>query len=229
MPSSKSPKYQILLRCINTDIINDKYGLVDKEINKTPISALNKPATCNTLIFMGPSKQLHKCNVSMIDHKTNNQVDNSYHCFWCKNPFHNLPIGCPISHKLATRTTSYTSKINSNDYSITEETHTKPEDTIYTTDGAFCSFNCCMSYIDDNRTDTTYKYSKSLLMSMYNHMFKTKTTLISPAPHWKTLREYGGHLSIEEFRDGFDSIEYKYHGTLNMNGLSNLYEKKLRF
>jgi hypothetical protein len=227
--SSRTPKYQIVLRGINMDVINDKYGLVDKDMTKTPLSALDKPATCNTLIFMGASKQLHKCNISMIDHRTSNPIDNKYNCFWCKNPFPNIPIGCPISCKLASKTTNYTSHINSNNYSITEDVHTKPEETVYITDGAFCSFNCCMAYIEDNRTDTLYRYSKSLLMTMYNEMFNTKTTQISPSPHWKTLVEYGGHLSIDEFREGFDNIEYKDHGTLTMQGISNLFEKKLRF
>lgn len=228
MPESKrQSKYRFTLKSLNPQLIDDKYGITSEIETTTKISDLDTSQTKKTMVFMGPTKQLHKCNVSMIDHSTKTKLNNDYNCFWCRNSFDNLSIGCPLSHVPDTTEYSYTSVINSNIYKIKEETDTKSNS--YITDGAFCSFNCCMAYIDENKKDTLYRYSKQLLLKMYNDMFDTKTTSISKAPHWRMLNEYGGNLSIDDFRSSFDRIEYHEHGKIRMACEGHLYEKKLKF
>ena len=52
-----------------------------------------------------------------------------------------------------------------------------------------------------------------LLLKMYNDIYQhTTIPYIEEAPHWRKLKEYGGDLSIDEFRDSFNKIEYKNHG-----------------
>ena len=63
--------------------------------------------------------------------------------------------------------------------------------------GNFCSYNCALSYnIDVN--ENVWKRT-SLLNLLYYKTYNTNIS-ISAAPDWKQLKEYGGHLTIDEFR-----------------------------
>jgi hypothetical protein len=77
----------------------------------------------------------------------------------------------------------------------------------YITDGTFCSFNCAYAYILANEENAEYVLSKSLLTKMYENIFNTEFTIF-PAPDWRLLQQYGGHLTIDEFREQFNKIEY---------------------
>lgn len=104
---------------------------------------------------------------------------------------------------------------------------------IYETDGVFCSFNCCKSWINDNKTKPNYSLSEMLLIKMYNAMMGTKNVSIVPAPHWRVLEQYGGHLNIIKFREGFNKVEYKMHGQTRpipkCISLGTLYEENIKF
>jgi hypothetical protein len=70
------------------------------------------------------------------------------------------------------------------------------EDKFYCT-GNFCSYNCALSYnIDTN--DNVWKRS-SLLNLLYYKTYDEPKSIIA-SPDWKLLKEYGGYLTIEEFR-----------------------------
>jgi hypothetical protein len=240
-------KLFIDIKGIDISSIESKYQLytknqsttVDYETKQsvTKISDLTSQANPSTITFLGSSKQIHKCNVSMIDFSSKSDVNMlRYHCFWCKNPFGNMPIGCPISHKPSKITKKYVSVITQNEYVIDEpvmclDTNDK---SYYQTDGVFCSFNCCIAYINDNKNNPIYNNSNMLLLNMYNEMFKSKITYMPSAPHWRTISQYGGHMNITEFRESFDKVEYQNHGSLRdvskkMASLSTLYEPKLKF
>ncbi len=63
--------------------------------------------------------------------------------------------------------------------------------------GHFCSFNCALSFnLDTN--DNVWK-KNSLLHLLYFKTYDVNTKII-PAPHWTVLKEFGGSLSIDEFR-----------------------------
>lgn len=256
--TKKECQYIFTIRGICTEDVDIKYGIVtrddlNKEImeeskkNTTRLTDLNKDnrPPC-TLSFLGDSKQLHKCNVSMIDHTTNTNVNMlQYNCFWCRNPFATIPIGCPVTYVPRKLSRKYVSVMNQNRYEINEDTlltelecavaenvtllSDKP---FYQTDGIFCSFNCCAAFIHDNKSKQLYFSSYMLLVKMYNDMFKKPITKIVVAPDWRLLKQYGGHLSISEFRNSFDNSEYKNHGVMrdvNMSSLGILFEKKLKF
>jgi len=65
--------------------------------------------------------------------------------------------------------------------------------------GNFCSFNCMKSYNLDLNDTLTYKRD-SLINLLYYMTYSDRKT-INPAPHWMTLQEYGGNLTIEQFRE----------------------------
>ena len=109
-------------------------------------------------------------------------------CFWCRHSFDTIPIGCPIDYKNNT----------------------------YITDGIFCSFNCCLSFINDHQTLNIYEKSHKLLLNMFKTCFDS--TKVEPAPSWRILKSFGGHLTIDEFRDKFYKTEY----ISNENYINNL-------
>lgn len=100
-------------------------------------------------------------------------------CWWCRHEFLTLPIGCPISFK---------------------------PPTTFDVDGIFCSFPCVLSYILEMK-GTRYAESQTLLGILFNIMTGSNAK-IPTAPSWKLLINYGGHLTIDEFRDTFGRLEY---------------------
>lgn len=103
-------------------------------------------------------------------------------CWWCRHKFDSNPIGCPIAYK-------------------------SPD--IYDVEGVFCSFPCMRAYAIDNK-GVRYIETQTLITRMFKQMFVTSGIgfTIPIAPSWKLLHEYGGHLSIAEFRDTFGRLKY---------------------
>ena len=67
---------------------------------------------------------------------------------------------------------------------------------------------------------------------MYNEINPENQNIeIIPAPHWRMLSDFGGSLSIEEFRESFNKIRYVHHGTCEIKNCSigNLYEDQIKF
>lgn len=63
--------------------------------------------------------------------------------------------------------------------------------------GNFCSYNCALAYnIDQN--DNVWKKT-SLLNLLYYKTYNCNKKIIA-APNWKQLKEFGGNLSIDQFR-----------------------------
>lgn len=104
------------------------------------------------------------------------------HCWWDRHPIPlNIhPLGLPIRYK--------------NGY--------------FDTEGIFCSFNCMCSYLHENSNNINYKDSGALIYVMYKTIFGEYPIKmnIRKALSWKLLKQYGGNLSIEEFRDMFNVI-----------------------
>lgn len=228
------------------NIIEEKSSVVVFESNleiptKSPINITKlNDLQCkkNYITEIVPSKKQNRNKISMIDITSKVELDredcdSKYNCFWCKHPFKYLPIGCPIDFIPTLATKKYVSCINNDVYRILEnisETQPQPNNDFisyenknyYTTDGIFCSFNCCQAYINDNSNLTLYKNSSALLIKIYIEFIESKIELkstedifINPAPHWRTLAVYGGFLTISEFRSSFNKIIYTLSGKSN--------------
>jgi hypothetical protein len=94
-------------------------------------------------------------------------------CWWCRNNFETPSVQLPQDY------------YNETYYCI----------------GNFCSYNCAKSYNVDLNDNNIWK-RESLLNNLYYdtyHEYKD----IKNAPSWMTLLEYGGTLSISEFRESF--------------------------
>lgn len=265
----KSTKYLFSLKNLNTEKVDQKYGITlisnisngdMQPFNTTTISELNetnKNKSIDIVSFLDESKKLYQCNVSMIDFFSHENTENlrMYNCFWDKNPFKTIPIGCPISYVSSKVIKKYHSEVSKDDYTIKENitkykrelldkkdlfiSKNKAKITIdkeeyYITDGVFCSFNCCKAFIKENKHNNMYEQSDNLLIKLYKDMNNNDAVIkINPAPHWRLLKQYGGKLNIEEFREKFNKCTYDFHGTINYNSLFKpigmLYEEKINF
>ncbi len=248
-------KYSFVLTDLDTVRINSIYGISSPDIgesvntdilhNTTKLSELNINRTTPEVIsFMDESKKPHSCNVSMIDFKAGKDVNLlRYCCFWCKNPFETRPIGCPLKYIPNQSVKRYYSFISKDNYTINEnipqgedvsgeDGTTLRKGDYYETDGAFCSFNCCSAYIQDNKHNSMYNNSMCLLRKIYSDITGVRNSVIVPAPSWRTLDQYGGFMNIVKFREGFNKIEYDTHGThrkVDFRSVGVLYEEKIKF
>ena len=209
-------KSYFILQNINISDIDTKYQLtfksnIDDTHHKQNTTCIDELSTKNDVqySFFDNSKKNKKCTISMID-QINKPLPNKTHilCHWCKHNFNYSPIGCPISYK------------------------SKPK-SHFIVDGIFCSFNCCLAFINENKHNSLYDDSINLLYNMYN-TYNNKSHFINPAPHWKLLSCFGGNKSIEEFRNNFNSHSYtnidNYITSLpEQLPIAWLYEEKIKF
>ena len=186
---------------------------------------------------------------------------NKYKCYWCRHyPVTNsIPIGCPINYISSKAIKSYHSEVSKDNYTIKEnitsfkrkfyENNKKPfvfstlkdieipqlvinREEYYITDGIFCSFNCLKSYIKNNKHIRLYEQSELLMNKMYYDITGIKNININEAPNWRMLEEYGGKLTINQFRENFNKVSYDYHGIIKNNmfrSLGMLFEEKINF
>ena len=70
------------------------------------------------------------------------------------------------------------------------------------------------------------------IMTLENKNVDVKKIIITPAPHWRLLQLYGGHLTINKFRENFNKITFNFHGIINkeiFRPIGHLYEEKINF
>lgn len=202
----------------------------------------------DSISFLDEIKKNRKCTISMIDFSSNrdiSEINIKYKCFWHKDfiPPNISPIGCPIKFISNKATKIYYSEISRELYSITENVTEKVSQILnlddritidkksyYLTDGIFCSFNCCLAFIEspEIRTNPLYRHSSTLLHKLYFDIHDKNFTDIIPAPHWRLLQEFGGNLSIDKFTECFNKIKFIDHGNYFVS-LGRLYEDQLKF
>lgn len=224
-------------------------------INTTKIDELTSDKKVPDIIsFLDESKRVRKCTISMIDFNSGKNIESDYikkshyKCFWDKNiiPKNVQAIGCPIKYVPDKISKTYHSEISKEKYTINEYiSHDKisylennndsrikiERKNYYLTDGIFCSFNCCIAYIQcvENKNNPLYRFSESLLIKMYSDINPDENNIeIIPAPHWRLLSDFGGSLSIEDFRESFNKIKFNEHG-IHCVSIGYLYEDQLKF
>lgn len=133
----KSKKYTFTLININTEKIDQKYGITiisnifsseKPPENTTKITELNESNSNQNLIsFLDETKRIYHCTVSMIDFNSGKDTDfMKYSCFWCRHPYESRPIGCPIRFVSTKATKKYYSEVSKDNYTIKENiTHLK--------------------------------------------------------------------------------------------------------
>lgn len=102
-------------------------------------------------------------------------IMSNHRCYNCHHHFNNKPFFLPIEYNLELKK-----------FKIT---------------GNFCSPNCVKSYAINSKVYSTRLY---LIGQMYRQLFGPRY-IIKPAPPIQCLKEYGGTLTIEEYRKYFDT------------------------
>lgn len=280
----KSKKYIFTLRNINTERIEQKYGITivsnianvdelppENSTKLTELAELNNEHT-DVISFLDETKRMYQCHISMIDFQSGDDIKNlKYNCYWCRYKFDSTPIGCPIKYISKKAVKNYYSEVSKDFYTIKENITRRRSQMLhdnrgkfvfthidnnacginggssgganctinisnkdhYSTDGIFCSFNCCKAFIKDNKHNKLYENSDILLNKLYQDMYNVKTIVINPSPHWRLLIEYGGYLTIQQFRDNFNKTTYESHGVIRntdiFKPIATLFEEKLNF
>lgn len=144
-------------------------------------SDMIKNTKTNIIKLRSSSKKIIEKNMKIMKYFTNefdsgNEIIISpYRCYHCHHNFNNKPFFLPID---------YNCELNR--FKVT---------------GNFCSPNCVKTYALNSKI---YENKIYLIGHMYRKLFGANYT-IKPAPPNQTLKEYGGKLSIEEFRANFDN------------------------
>ena len=245
----------------NISIVSNIFTNEKPPDNTTKIDELTdlvSNSSLNVVSFLDDTKRIYQCSVSMIDFNSGKDTEFlKYSCFWCRHPFDSRPIGCPIQYVSNKGIKKYYSEVSKDNYTIKENiTNSKctmlntkqsfifiplnntskiniDKKAFYSTDGIYCSFNCCKAFIKDNKHNSLYEHSEFLLSKLYFDMIGAKNVVINPAPHWRLLTEYGGNLSINQFRDNFNKTKYDYHGIMRNQDIfkpvASLFEEKINF
>lgn len=126
-------------------------------------------------------------NKFKVNNNTNNVIKVNYDnkelkCWWCRNGFNTPRVSLPEQY--------YEDK--------------------FLTMGVFCSYNCAKSY-NLHLNDFNVQKRNNLLNLFYYKTYGEFKEILQ-APSWKVLKEYGGYLNIEKFRDNFilNTTEYVY-------------------
>ena len=174
-----------------------------------------------------------KTNYTFTDEMKNNRecvIVNpmtSKKCWWCRETIEKFSIQCPTQAHYNIKVDKYYSQVKKTFYDIKEIVNDTPPS--FTVDGLFCSFSCCLAYINDNSYNILYKNSTELLHQMHFIMYNKYMTDVIPAPHWRLLQDYGGNMDIQTFRNSSNSCsQIINHGIVTIP-LGMIYEKKITF
>jgi hypothetical protein len=222
----------IKLKNIDLEKVHKKYNIklssniTENNNDSNSTTRIDVTIKNNNVSFLDESKKVINCRVTMLD-KNGKEINtlSGYKCFWCRNKFSTDSLGCPIKYIPKRYYEIYNSKIT-NDISIIndivgddinkevlEDKIVSPD--IYICDGIFCSFNCILAYINENSNNPMYENSRLLLNNIYSKINNTFNFKITPAPHWRMLKEYGGVMDIKTFRQNFNKFIFKNTGNVD--------------
>ena len=176
------------LACCQKNIINNlnSSSSSDNDINMNNIININNSENCknNDTENDNTSNIIDIKNINNINREMNDtliefiNLDNknwplktNINCWWCKHSFDNRPCFIP-------------EKYLNNVFSVC---------------GCFCSFNCSLAFLINE--DIYNKNNKiTLLKFMYRMIYRNTNDNIIPSPSWKILKNFGGILDINEYR-----------------------------
>jgi len=192
-----------------------------------PTNSLNNSLHKSFMVRDSVKKE-HRCTLNFINYHQNKDMTNAlngngcvnYNCYWCRHVISPTvqPIGCPIKYidheavKFKDRELIRQPVTDT----IDNESVITLKNGFYCMDGVFCSFQCCLRYIIENARNPMYMDSEFLLSHIYWDMYgKVMSDVVEPAPDWRLLIEYGGHLTIEQFRNGFTTSSHQIVGIVD--------------
>lgn len=231
-PSAKKIPFALSFGSTLSEVFQ-KYEVMFDERNVTTIDV-----DMDTLSYQDEAKKPHKCILSRIDF---NNGSAEYCCFWDRHPFTTAPLGCPVKYVPQIISREYHSEITREKFKVKESLCKlsvppaeipiqKESEDYFETDGVFCSFNCMLSFILDNKHNPLYQNSIVLMQKMHTVMCGSPFRGV-PAGHWRVLKPYGGFVDITKYREGFAKIDFECRGISRPNfvSISSVFEEKIKF
>ena len=130
--------------------------------------------------FAKPYTNLTMCHTHI---KRGNWIrSTNIRCWWCSYTFDCTPCGIPISYS--------------------------PETNEFWAYGCFCSFNCALAYIIEYVTDQKWEKT-AFLHLMYQKIYKVNDKIYPAFPR-EILKDYGGTLDIDDYRQQSGAKEISY-------------------
>jgi hypothetical protein len=142
-------------------------------------------------------------------HEKKLPVNSVYPCFYCTETFYTPPLGIPLEFVSSYIETYTCSEKDGSTLTFKKDLCTKKEieankdkNVVYRdyfrVDGNFCSFHCMIAYI---KMYPSGKYNDIGYLLKYMHRMIFQSPLKwEAAPDIRTLKKYGGFLTIDEFR-----------------------------
>jgi hypothetical protein len=156
----------------NVDVNNDISLFISSDKPKLELKKMKSSEESDTTETLKTSIIMTQTNYNLKQISTHNlNFNKSTKCWWCRNSFDSPSVQLPEEY------------FNETFYCM----------------GHFCSYNCVKSYnLDLNDSFTSKRES---LINLLYFLTYSEYKNINPAPNWMTLTEYGGSLSIEQFRE----------------------------
>lgn len=180
-----------------------------KKRGRKPKNVLNQPSEKkkenkiikNLIIKIDTSEEVVE-NISgygneIVNHEVNSSNNKSSVCWNCCHDFHETVHGLPLKY------------FNG----------------VFYTYGDFCSPECSMRYASEKFSDKFFEISS--LINLYNNMIYSKKEPVTMAPDKLLLNIFGGHLTIEQYRENFnnnDLYDIKLPPILPIKHCDDIYE-----
>ena len=223
-----------------------KIPRTESDDDVVPVATLLHEKSRRVRYFLDSQKHPTKCWMTMIDVASTNSgclpTSTGKPCWWCRHSFTSAPIGVPIAYtphresgpererfeRFLLSANLVTKKELADARTKTATSRSGKEKSIATndifeTEGIFCSFPCAKAYILKELScaagGARYKDSLGFLSLMFAKVSGDPDAVpveIPTAPSWKVLKEYGGHLTVQEFRSVFGS-GLIYEPTVNVS------------
>jgi hypothetical protein len=172
-----------------------------------------KEDVVETVTIQDELKCMRLCTTSSCE-----QQGKEFWCFWCRLDYNTQPIYAPLRYRPKQVAKAFIGKVSSETYVIKGNVQTSCSTTnfevseeTFEVDGIFCSYECTLAFILENKKNTEYLHSETLLYKMFRKN-NPNSQLFSAAPHWRLLKRFGGHLSKEDFHK--NSGKFKYSGKI---------------
>lgn len=224
-------KYDFYLDGIDPVAIERKYNLTTlSNIERSTPS--HKTSSIKSLYFdqsrlisyVDTTRRNRNWVLTMRDHLTQQELPLKWEgcCCACHLEIRSRPLGCPLRYIPSELIHTFTSEFSKGPISqvkklsrreIMKYKYDPPgpeyrlvERDYYETIHVFCSFNCIVKHIEDNRHLTLYKDSMKEVFNLYFDFFAERITRIPAAPSFLLRKKYGGELSDEDFRKSFKNL-----------------------
>jgi hypothetical protein len=197
---SISTEMQSVVQSVNTNTNDDSSSCSELNQFFNTNSSVNNTTNCGSnggggsINYKPDQVTLQKDNIKKGFFKVLDDFNSEWcektnvKCWWCCHNFDTLPLGMPVSY----------------DYKLKK----------YNVRGVFCSFACMLAYTNNTKGLQPKRY-------LINYLYKKLTGVFGinfkEAPSKYILKEFGGLLTIEEFRKlssehkSYKMIEYPMH------------------